>query len=79
MFCGITPMLARTALGSRMISCPATTAVPLVGGTSVVNMRISVLLPAPFGPSRPKISPPVTVKLTLIHRQQRAEALADAF
>src|ERR1035438_9781308 len=65
MFCGITPMRARTALGSRMISWPATTAVPLEGGTSVVNIRISVLLPAPLGPSRPKISPGGTVKLTL--------------
>ncbi len=27
-------------------------------------MRISVLLPAPFGPSRPKISPSATSKLT---------------
>src|ERR1035438_903992 len=65
MFCGMTPILARTALGSRMMSYPATMAVPLVGGTSVVNMRMSVLLPAPFGPSRPKISPPGTMKLTL--------------
>ena len=48
-----------------MMSCPATIAVPLVGGTSVVSMRMSVLLPAPFGPSRPKISPLCTVKLTL--------------
>ena len=59
------PDARSTALGSRMISCPATIAVPLEGGTSVVNMRISVLLPAPFGPSRPKISPLWTVKLTL--------------
>ena len=48
-----------------MMSCPATIAVPLVGGTSVVSMRISVLFPAPLGPSRPKISPLRTVKLTL--------------
>jgi hypothetical protein len=31
-------------------------AVPEVGGVSVVIMRISVVLPAPFGPSSPKIS-----------------------
>ncbi len=48
-----------------MISCPATIAVPLLGGTSVVSMRMRVLLPAPFGPRRPKISPFCTVKLTL--------------
>ena len=32
-------------------------AVPAVIGISVVIMRISVDFPAPFGPSRPKISP----------------------
>ena len=36
------------------------TAVPDVGGSSVTIMRISVDLPAPFGPSRPKISPGAT-------------------
>src|SRR5581483_5288004 len=30
---------------------------------SVVSMRMSVDLPAPFGPSRPKISPSSTAKL----------------
>src|SRR5262252_1762074 len=39
------------------------TAVPLVGGSSVTSIRISVDLPAPFGPSSPKISPSSTVKL----------------
>src|SRR5216684_8962746 len=61
--CGITPIESRTPSGSRRISCPATRAVPEVGGVSVVSMRISVVLPAPLGPSRPKISPSVTSKL----------------
>jgi len=39
---------------------------PLVMGTSVVIMRMRVLLPAPLGPSRPKISPSATEKLTLL-------------
>ena len=30
---------------------------PLVIGTSVVSIRMSVLLPAPFGPSSPSVSP----------------------
>jgi len=34
-----------------------TLADPEVGGTSVVRMRKSVVLPAPFLPSSPKISP----------------------
>jgi hypothetical protein len=32
-------------------------AVPDDGGSSVVNIRMSVDFPAPFGPRRPKISP----------------------
>src|ERR1700733_15002385 len=78
-FCGITPMLLRTALGSRITSYPATVAVPLVGGTNVVSMRISVLLPAPFGPSKPKISPLCTVKLTLSTASSAPKRLANAF
>ena len=35
-------------------------AVPDVGGSSVTIMRMSVDLPAPFGPSSPKISPALT-------------------
>ena len=36
---------------------PATKALPEVGMTRVVNIPAVVVLPAPFGPSRPKISP----------------------
>ena len=36
---------------------------PDVGGSSVVSIRMSVDLPAPFGPSSPKISPSSTAKL----------------
>src|SRR5262245_6330222 len=46
------------------MSKPLTTAVPDVGGSSVVIMRISVDFPAPFGPSRPKISPVSTENVT---------------
>ena len=34
------------------MSKPLMRAVPEVGGTSVVNMRMSVDLPAPFGPEQ---------------------------
>ena len=34
-----------------------------VGRASVVRMRSSVVLPAPFGPSRPKIAPRATSKV----------------
>src|SRR5262245_4925369 len=60
----MTPIERRTASGSVTTSWPATSAVPAVGGRSVVSIRMSVDLPAPFGPSRPKISPSSTPKLT---------------
>src|SRR2546425_732324 len=36
---------------------PATRAVPASGGSSVVRMRTAVVLPAPLGPSRPRMLP----------------------
>ena len=61
--CGITPSVLRTPSGSVRTSCPPIRAVPEVGDSSVVIMRISVVFPAPFGPSRPKISCGDTLKL----------------
>jgi hypothetical protein len=40
---------------------PATLAVPDVSSTRVVRTPIVVVLPAPFGPSRPNTSPRFTV------------------
>src|SRR5260370_42001732 len=62
--CGITPIEFRTPSASLRTSCPATRARPSLGGVRVVSMRISVVLPAPFGPSSPKISPSSTLKRT---------------
>jgi len=39
-------------------------AVPLVGFNKVLRSRIVVVLPAPFGPRRPKTSPLATSKVT---------------
>src|SRR3954454_19160108 len=50
-------MCRRTTPGSRVTSTPATVAVPDVGRTSVVSIRIVVVLPAPFGPSTATSSP----------------------
>jgi len=44
------------------MSCPATTAVPELAGSKVVNIRMVVVLPAPFDPSRPKIVPVAMLK-----------------
>src|ERR1700680_2993611 len=62
--CGITPIVLRTASASLRMSCPPMRAVPEVGIVSVVINRIDVVLPAPLEPSRPKISPSATSKLT---------------
>src|ERR1700677_3013739 len=61
--CGTQPTWRRTATGSAVTSSPATRAVPDVGRSSVRRMRIVVVLPAPFGPSSPKISLLPTSKL----------------
>src|SRR5439155_3225328 len=61
--CGMTPIDWRTPSACRTMSKPLTSAVPAVGGSSVTSMRISVDLPAPLGPSSPKISPSSTAKV----------------
>ena len=54
--------LAHLVRPSARCRTPLMRAVPEVGGTSVVSMRMSVDLPAPLGPSRPKTSPCSTVE-----------------
>ncbi len=57
-------------------------AVPASGVTSVASMRSSVVLPAPFGPSRPVISPSGAMNETSSHRAHfalLAERLAEPF
>jgi hypothetical protein len=53
----MTPMTLRTPSAFVATFIPDTSAVPDVGGMSVVSMRMRVDFPAPFGPRRPKISP----------------------
>src|SRR5690554_7752940 len=45
------------------MSCPATRAVPELGGMSVVSMRRLVVLPAPLGPRNATSSPRLTSML----------------
>ena len=59
----MTPIDRRTPSASLTMSKPLMIAVPEVGVSSVTIMRMSVDLPAPFGPSSPKISPSSTSKL----------------
>jgi hypothetical protein len=46
------------------MSCPATVTHPDVGVTMPQTMLMSVVLPAPFGPSSAKISPRRMSRLT---------------
>ena len=55
-------MRCLTATGSRATSKPSTVTRPPVGFTRVVIAPIVVVLPAPLGPSSPKISPSRTAK-----------------
>jgi len=57
-----TPILRLTPTGLATTFMPATHACPPVGKTSVVSMPIVVDLPAPFGPSRPKNWPELTLR-----------------
>ncbi len=61
------------------MSKPLTRAMPEVGGTSVVSIRISVDLPAPFGPSRPKTSPWLHFETQAVHGNKIAEPLRQIF
>ena len=55
--CAATPMWRRTSPGCFTTSTPATVARPASGRAIVVRMRTAVVLPAPFGPSSPRIVP----------------------
>src|SRR5436190_4656140 len=57
-------MRCRTFAGSRRRSTPAIVASPPSGLISVASIRSVVVLPAPLGPRKPKISPRCTAKST---------------
>src|ERR1041385_7399831 len=57
-------MRRRTSCDSLNTSNPAMRAVPELAGMKQDRTRIVVLLPAPFGPSNPAISPRPTVNET---------------
>ena len=55
--CGTSPIIARAARYSVMMSCPSTSIRPEVIETKPQMMLMSVVLPAPLGPSNANISP----------------------
>ena len=61
------------------MSKPLTRAVPEVGGTSVVNMRMSVDLPAPFGPEQAEHLAVLDGEIQRVHGGKIAEALGQIF
>ena len=75
---GSTPMRAFAAIGSVHTSMPSTHTCPRSGRSSPVAMRSVVVLPAPLGPTMPKNDPRGTSRLTLGHRDLRAERLRRA-
>src|SRR5947199_5447442 len=58
------PNFRRTAMACVAGFWPSISTLPLVGVSSVVNILIVVVLPAPFGPRNAKISPAFTAKDT---------------
>jgi hypothetical protein len=57
------PRFFFASIGSRTTSWPATNTLPELGGIMPHNVRKVVVLPAPFGPSNPRIWPGSTEKL----------------
>ena len=51
------PRRARMYIGSSVTSAPSSSTRPESGETSPTTMENVVVLPAPFGPSRPTTSP----------------------
>src|SRR5215470_20298202 len=66
------PIRFLTSRGFSRTSNPATVAVPELGHRKQVNMRMVVVLPAPFGPRKPTISPFLTSKEMLSTARFRA-------
>jgi hypothetical protein len=63
-FSGRYPILRRTSIDCSKTSNPAMEALPLVAGMKQVSIRMVVVLPAAFGPRKPRISPRPTVNET---------------
>jgi hypothetical protein len=55
-----------------------TSVLPLEAGNCMVIMRIGFVLPAPLGPSRPKISPGATVRVDVVQGHHVAERVPQA-
>ena len=79
---GVLARPARSAAAPRRppgaTSWPATSAMPPSGRTSVARIRTAVVLPAPFGPSRPQTVPAATSRSKPSSAGRRSVALHQA-
>ena len=74
----VTPMSAAPRPPRATTSRPATRALPPSGWVSVVSIRTAVVLPAPLGPSTPRIVPGRDAQVDAGEGDGRAEALGQA-
>ncbi len=63
-YCPARPIFSRSSVAWLTTSRPTTEAVPASGFNRVVSTRTNVVLPAPFGPSRPSTVPRATSRST---------------
>ncbi len=56
------------------MSKPSIFAVPSEGSSNVVSILMSVLFPAPLGPSKPNVVPCAQEKFRMIDSNERAES-----
>ena len=77
-YCPVRLTFLRTAAASATTSWPSTTALPLVGLSSVVSTRIVVVFPAPFGPRRPYTLPLRIVRIHAVEGPRLPERLHEA-
>ncbi len=62
--CDMKPTRLRDSTSPPLTGCPKSRAVPSVGGSNPVSIFIVVVLPQPFEPRKPKISPRSMRKFT---------------
>src|SRR5688500_80930 len=78
-YCPVSPTFRRTIAGSFTTSWPSTEAEPPSGRSRVARILIVVVLPAPFGPSRPKTEPFRICRSTPLSARVSPKFLTRAF
>ena len=72
------PRRTRSCIGTPVMSAPSKRTRPAVGGSVPVIRLNSVVLPAPFGPIRPRISPGLDRQRDVVDGDQPAEPARQA-